>query len=262
MSVQIHATAIVSPEAEIGENVVIGPYSVIDGKVSIGSGTVLGAFVRVMDFVSIGVDCRIWENSVLGGEPQDHDFKGEESWVRIGDEVVLREAVTVNRASGEGNETFVGDRSMLMEGVHVAHNVRVGKDVTIANKSGLSGYSSLGDGTVMSGLSGLHQFVSVGKYCMIGGASKVVKDVPHYAMVDGHPAKVYGLNVVGLRRAGFTSGQRLDIKRAYRTLYRSGLTIRDATALLREQMGDDPLIGDMLDFIDAGKRGLCPWARR
>lgn len=261
MTVQIHPTAIVSPEADLAEGVVIGPYSVVDSKVSIGPGTVLGAFVRIMDYVSIGAKCRVFENAVLGGEPQDSGFKGEESWVRIGNEVILREAVTVHRASGEGNETIVGDGTFLMEGVHVAHNVVVGRHVTVANKSGFSGYSSIGDYSVMSGLSGLHQFVSVGKYCMVGGASKVVKDVPHYALVDGHSARVYGLNVVGLRRAGFTPSQRLEIKRAYKILYRSGLPTSEALVKLESEMGDNPLVREILDFLAKGTRGLCPWPR-
>lgn len=261
MAVKVHPTAVVSPDAELADGVVVGPYSIVDSKVSIGEGTVIGAFVRVMDYVSIGARCKIWENSVLGGEPQDHDFKGEESWAVIGDDVTLREAVTVNRATGEGNRTTVGDHTFLMEGVHVGHNATIGKHVTVANKSGFSGYSSLGDYSVMSGLSGLHQFVSVGKYCMVGGASKVVKDVPHYAMVDGHSARVYGLNVVGLRRAGFSPSERLEIKRIYHTLYRSGLPTSEAIAKLESEMGDNPFARDILDFLSRGTRGLCPWAR-
>lgn len=261
MTVKIHPTAIVSPKAELAESVVIGPYSVVDSKVSLGEGTVLGAFVRIMDYVSVGARCRIFENAVLGGEPQDHDFKGEESWVKVGNDVTLREAVTVHRASGEGKQTTVGDGTLLMEGVHVGHNATIGKNVTVANKSGFSGYSSLGDYSVMSGLSGLHQFVSVGKYCMVGGASKVVKDVPHYAMVDGHSAKVYGLNVVGLRRAGFSSAQRLEIKRAYNIIYRSGLPTSEALSKLDSEMGDNVFAREILDFLAKGTRGLCPWAR-
>lgn len=261
MSVLVHPTAIVSPEAELSDEVVIGPYCVVDGKVHIGEKTTLGAFVRVMDYVSVGARCRIFENAVLGGEPQDHDFKGEVSWVRVGDDVTLREAVTIHRASGEGNETVVGDGTLLMEGVHVGHNVTIGKNVTVANKSGFSGYSRLGDFSVMSGLSGLHQFVSVGKYCMVGGASKVVKDVPHYAMVDGHLAKVYGLNVVGLRRAGFNSQQRLEIKRVYNMLYRSGLTTADALTALENEMASSPFAREIVDFVRESRRGISSWCR-
>ncbi|PIE55065.1 MAG: acyl-[acyl-carrier-protein]--UDP-N-acetylglucosamine O-acyltransferase [Dethiosulfovibrio peptidovorans] len=257
----VHPTALVSAQASLADDVIVGPYSVIDGAVSIGPGTVLGAFVRIMDYVSVGARCRIYEHTVLGGEPQDHDFKGEESWVRVGDDVVLREAVTVHRASGVGKETVVGDGTLLMEAVHVGHNVVIGSHVTVANKSAFAGYSSMGDGAVMSGLSGLHQFVSVGRYCMIGGATKVVKDIPPYVTADGHPARIYGLNVVGLRRAGFSAAQRKEIKEVYGLLYRSGHPMKEAAEILKQEMGESTYASEILDFLGSSRRGLASWCR-
>lgn len=261
MSVSVHPTAVVSPEAELADGVSVGPYSVIGGKVTIGRGTKIGAYVRVFDGVSIGEDCKVFENAIIGGDPQDHDYKGEVSWARIGHKVIIREFVTINRASGEGNETVVGDGTLLMEGVHVAHNAVVGKNVTVANKTGLAGYINLGDYSTIGGLTGLHQFVSVGKYSMIGGASKVVKDVPPYTLADGHPAKMYGLNVVGLRRAGFSQKDRQEIKKIYHILYRSGLGAKEALKAIEKEFQDNLLAKEVLEFMTSSRRGLTPWCR-
>ena len=258
MAVCIHPTALVAPEAVLCDGVEIGPYCVVSGNVTIGAGTKLAAFVRIRDYVEIGRDCTIAENAVLGGEPQDHDFKGEVTWVRIGNGVIIRESVTIHRSTGEGTCTSVGDGCFLMEGVHVGHNVKIGKNVTVANKAGFAGHSSVGDGAVIGGMAGLHQFTRVGKLCMIGGLSKVVKDIPPFLMVDGHPARIEALNVVGLRRAGFGREQRTAIKDAYAHLYRSGLLLRDAAVRLREE-SQETVVRDILDFISGSKRGVALW---
>ncbi len=190
MTILVHPTAIVADGAVLRDGVEVGPYCVISGNVTIGEATKLAAFVRVRDYVEIGRNCTVAENAVLGGEPQDHDFKGEETWVRIGDGVIIRESVTIHRSTGAGTFTSVGDGCFLMEGVHVAHNVTIGRNVTVANKAGFAGHSSVGDGAVIGGMAGVHQFTRVGKLCMIGGLSKIVKDIPPFLMVDGHPAEI------------------------------------------------------------------------
>ena len=186
MSVQIHPTAIVAKEAKLGENVKIGP------KVEIGDGSELRAFSRVCDYTRMGAGCVIHEHAVIGGLPQDLSYRGEETWAILGDRVVCREFVTVNRAAGEGNVTQVGDGCFIMENVHLAHNVRIGHDCTIANKSGISGHVVVGDYVVIGGMTGFHQFTHIGSYCMIGGLSRITQDVPPYCLAAGIPLHQQG----------------------------------------------------------------------
>ena len=260
MSAVIHPSAIVSPEAELGDGVRVGPYCLIAPRVSIGDGTVLEAFVTVHDFVTIGRNCHICEYTVVGGEPQDHGYEGEESWVRIGDDNLIRENVTINRATGEGAETVVGNGCFIMDGVHLAHNVRLGNCVTIANKVGLSGFVSVGDHTVFGGMAGVHQFVRVGSYCMIGGLYRVTKDVPHYTLASGEPLRLAGLNSVGLKRGGFPPETRREIRAFYRELYRKDRlfsdSLRDAQSR-RDSM--IPEIQNIIDFYSDTRRGVTFW---
>lgn len=257
MGATIHPTAIVSPKAEIEDNVIIGPYCIVEDKVHIGEGTVLEAFIHLLDFTELGSTCHIYENTVLGREPQDRDFGGEESWVRIGNNVVIRENVTIHRSSGEGTTTEVGNDCFIMEGVHLGHNVHIGNRVTIANKAGFAGYVTVGDGTVVGGLAGFHQFVRIGRFCMIGGLSKIVKDVPPFLLVDGHPARVHGINRVGLKRAGFSSGERQEIKELYRHLYHAGLPFR--TAAQSMPVEGSLAAAEISAFVVQSKRGVTPW---
>ncbi len=259
MTPRIHPTALVSGKAHLSEDVTIGPCCIIDDDVVIDEGTELEAFVRVRDHVRIGKNCRLFEHVVVGGLPQDFDFKGERSWVSIESGVVLRENVTVHRASGEGNRTVVGEGAYLMEGSHVGHNVKVGRNCVIANKVGLAGYSSVGEGSVLGGLAGVHQFVRIGRYCMIGGLSKVVRDVPPFTLVDGHPAAIRNINVVGLRRSGFTQDERALIKKVYRFLFRRDLPFREAVAGLDAAFGEAELVHEIREFAESGERGITPW---
>ena len=258
MTIFVHPTAIVADGAVLHDGVEVGPYCVISGNVTIGEATKLAAFVRVRDYVEIGRNCTVAENAVLGGEPQDHDFKGEETWVRIGDGVIIRESVTIHRSTGAGTFTSVGDGCFLMEGVHVAHNVTIGRNVTVANKAGFAGHSSVGDGAVIGGMAGVHQFTRVGKLCMIGGLSKIVKDIPPFLMVDGQPAEIEALNVVGLKRSGYDREQRRSIKDAYHHLYRSGLPFRKAVESLQAGVAD-AAVRDILDFVRESRRGVALW---
>ncbi|MDR3333067.1 MAG: acyl-ACP--UDP-N-acetylglucosamine O-acyltransferase [Synergistaceae bacterium] len=259
---EIHPTALVSSEADIGPGVKIGPYSIVESGASVGEGAILEAFVRVGGSVTVGRNCHIFENTVLGGIPQDHNFKGESSSVRIGDDVILRENVTINRATGEGGETSVGRGTMIMEGCHLGHNVRLGEYCTVTNMVGFSGHVVVGDYVVIGGLTGFHQFVRVGSYAMVGGMAKVVKDIPPYSLVDGHPARVHGLNVIGLRRRGFTQEQRTHIKGIYRLLYDRSFRFKDAIAAVEERYEGDEFAALIIGFVKGRRRGLTPWAYR
>lgn len=262
MGIQIHPTAIVSPKAELADGVVIGPFSIVDENVTVGRNTVLRPFVHLCPRTKIGEDSVIFENAVIGPEPQDHAFKGETSWALVGDRTVVRENVTIHRASGEGNVTSVGDDCLIMEGVHLGHNVRIADAVTISSKSGLAGYVEVGRGTVIGGMSGFHQFVRIGAYCMIGGASRVVQDVAPFLLVNGAElCRVYSLNVIGLRRNNFSSERRLEIKRAYKKLYHSGQPMREALSELEKQDAKTPDVEEIIRFFKEGdkKRGFCPW---
>jgi UDP-N-acetylglucosamine acyltransferase len=260
MSVTIHPTAVVSSSAELGDGVRIGPYCVVEGRAVIGAGTSLGAFVSVHDRVSIGTNCRIYEYVALGGDPQDHGYKGETSWVRIGDDNIIRENVTINRATGEDCETVVGNDCFIMDGVHLAHNVRVGNHVTIANKVGISGHVTVDDYTVFGGMVGVHQFVRIGSYCMIGGMYRVTKDVPHFTLASGEPLRLTGLNSVGLKRAGFSPETLGGIRAFYRELYGKGKTftqsLKDA---LENKASYGPEIRRILEFYEGSKRGITFW---
>ena len=262
MSVSIHPSAIVAPGAELGEGVRVGPYCCIDARAVIGDGTVLNAFVTVHDFVTIGRNCHIFEYTALGGEPQDHGYRGEESWVHIGDDNIIRENVTINRATGEGRETVVGNGCFIMDGVHLAHNVQVGNFVTIANKVGLSGFVSVGDHTVFGGIAGAHQFVRVGSYCMVGGLYRVTKDIPPYTLAAGEPLRLEGLNSVGLKRAGFAPETRRAIRAFYRELYRVDRRFSESLAELRARRDSFiPEVQNALDFYEESRRGVTFWGR-
>jgi UDP-N-acetylglucosamine acyltransferase len=262
MSVYVHPTSIVSKEARIADGVWIGPFCVIDSDVEIGEGTRLEGYVRILEHVLLGKRCRLFEKVVLGGEPQDFAFKGERSYVKIGDEVILRENVTVHRGSGEDSVTSVGDGTWMMVGSHAGHNSSVGRGCVLANGVGLSGYSSVGDGSVLGGMAGLHQFVRVGRLCMIGGLTKVVKDVPPFTLVDGHPARIYGLNVVGLRRKDISQEDRLQVKRAYGELFHSSSIDRAALAGLEQSESCGKYVKEIIEFVRGSNRGITPWSGR
>lgn len=267
MSVQIHPTAIVAKEAELGENVKIGPYCIVDPKVKIGDGTELRAFVRVCDYTEMGSGCVMHEHAVIGGVPQDLSYRGEVTWAILGDKVVCREFVTVNRAVGEGSATRVGDGCFIMEGVHLAHNVRIGRECTIANKSGLSGHVVVGDFVVIGGIAGFHQFTHIGSYCMIGGLSRVTQDVPPYCLAAGIPLRVFDINKVGLRRRGFESATRRKIRDMYKLIYNSSLPMKEALKRIDERYPGDAEAKMILDFAAQSTRGFTPrmthdWERK
>jgi UDP-N-acetylglucosamine acyltransferase len=246
----IHPTAMVDPTAELEDPVWIGPYCVLEPKTKVSAGTILEANVIVKTGTSIGKRCRIWPNVVLGHEPQDSKYKGEESYVRIGDDNVLREMVTIHRATGEGEATVIGNKNLLMAYAHVGHNCSVGDNNMISNSSGIAGHVTIEDRTVIGGFVGIHQFVHIGSMAMVGGLSKVVQDVPPFCIADGRPAKIHGLNTRGLRRNGVVPEQRNQVSAAFKLLYRSGLNTSQAIEKIRKTIPSSPTLEELLNFIE------------
>ena len=224
----VHEMAIVHPDAELGTGVEIGAFSIIGPNVTIGDDTVIEPHVIVEPWTRIGRDCRICSGAILGGRPQDHKFKGERSFLTVGDRNIIREYVTIHRATGEDNSTVVGDENMLMAYCHIGHNCSLGNGIMMANMVGISGHVIIEDKAVFGGMVGVHQYVRIGKLAMLGGYSKVVQDVPPFMMADGRPTKVYDLNVIGLRRNGMPPKVRSGLRQAYKLLYRSNLNLSQA----------------------------------
>ena len=222
---RIHPTAVVDPAAELGPDVTVGPFCVIGPDVVVGRGTRIESHVVIEPYTTIGEDCQIRQGVVLGGPPQDHKFRGERTYLVLGDRNIIREYSTLHRATGEEAETRLGDDNMIMAYCHIGHNANLGSGIIMANQVGISGHCLVEDRVVFGGMTGIHQFVRIGKLAMIGGLSKVVTDVPPFATADGRPIQVVGLNVLGLRRAGIRPQVRAGLKQCFRLLYRSGLNL-------------------------------------
>ena len=252
----IHPSAIIDPSAELGQNVEIGPYSVVGPGCRIGDGTRLASHVVLERDTTLGKNCVLASGAVLGGDPQDHNYKNEPSAVEIGNNAVIREYVTINRATGEGNITRVGDDCMIMAYAHLAHNVQLGNKVILANCVQLAGYVEVGDGVFISSTCLLHQFVKIGRLAIVAGFSGSRQDVPPFAMADGRPVAVVGINRVGIKRAGFTLEQRNHLRQAFSLLFFSNLNQQDAIAAVREKIVDDANVDELIDFVISSKRGI------
>jgi len=252
----IHSTAVVHPDAKIGKGVIIGPGAVIGENVTIGDGTKIGANVVVGGWTTIGQRCEIYPGAAVGLEPQDLKFKGEKSFCNIGDETVIRECVTISRATGEGEETRVGNNCLFQACTHVAHNCIVGNNVIMSNCAGLAGHVIVEDRVVIGGIAGIHQFVKIGRNAMVGGMAKVVQDILPYVIADGQPARVIGLNSVGLSRAGISEEVRHDLKQAFRIIYRSGFSLSRAIEEMEMQLNSSVEIENLLRFLRNADRGI------
>lgn len=253
----IDPTAVIHPHAKIGKNVQIGPYAVIDENVEIGDGTKIMPHVVITGWSGIGENCIIYPGAVIGSEPQDLKFKGERSYVFIGDRTTIRECATIHRGCGPESETRIGNDSLLMAYTHVAHNCSVGNHVIMANSAMIAGHVVVEDRVVIGGLTGVHQFVRIGRNAMVGGASKLVQDVVPYTIADGRPAKVSGLNNVGISRAGIPIEIRRNIKKAYKILYRSGLGLSEAIEEIEQDVESCEEIEHFLRFLRNAERGIC-----
>jgi UDP-N-acetylglucosamine acyltransferase len=251
---ETHPTSIISPRASLAADVRVGPYAVVEDDVIIGASCEIGAHAVVKRFTTMGERNRVYEHATLGGEPQDVKFKGEPSSLVIGDDNLIREYVTIHRASGEDAVTRVGSRNFLMVGVHVAHNCEVGDDNVFANGVALAGHVLVEDHAFLASNVGAHQFVRFGRYAMAGGKSKIVQDVLPFFTTDGNPPRVRGLNAIGLRRGGFSPEARSALKRAYQLLFRTRLPLARALSAL-EESGDEN-VAHLASFIRATRRGF------
>jgi UDP-N-acetylglucosamine acyltransferase len=253
----IHPTAIVDSKADIEENVNIGAYSMVGANVRIGSGTFIGPHVVIQPFVDIGPECQVFQYASIGAVPQALKFEGEETHVRIGRGTVVREFVTINRGTGFGGGiTEVGEKNFLMAYVHIAHDCKTGQNVILANNATLAGHIVIEDFVTVGGLVAIHQFVRIGKYAYIGGKSAVVKDIPPYVIAAGDRAKLHGLNSVGLKRQSFTQETVSKLKKAYRIIFRFGLTLNEAIERVRAEVDQIPEVLEFIRFIKSSQRGI------
>lgn len=235
----IHPTAIVHPNAKLARGVEIGPYCIVGENVSIGTGSVLHAHVVVNGWTTIGEDVQIYPFATIGAASQDRKYHGERAYTKIGSRSVIREYVSIQRATGEEEVTAIGEDCLLLAYVHIAHNCIVGNGVTMSNLAQLAGHCVIGDNVTIGGMAGLHQFTRVGRYAFVGGMGRLVRDLPPFFLCEGNPAEAYGLNSVGLRRAGFTNEERAEIKKFYKILYGSKRNLSQALEEMKEQVTTD-----------------------
>jgi len=253
---KIHPTAIISPEVEIGDNVEIGPYAIIEGKIKIGDNCKIFPSVHIQGYTEIGENTKIFTGAIIGSIPQDLKYKGDITYLKIGKNNTIREYVTINPGTSAGEETIIGDNNLIMAYAHIAHNCKVGNNVIIANSGTLAGHVEIDDYAIIGGLVGIHQFCRIGKYSIIGGCSKVVMDIIPFIMADGHPARPYGLNIIGLKRRNFSEEKIKILNEAYKIIFKSGLNTSQALKKL-EEMNDCEEVKEIIEFIKSSKRGIA-----
>ena len=253
----IHPTAIIHPDARLGEGVRVGPYSIIGEHVEIGDNTSIGPHVVITGHTRIGCDNRIYQFCSLGEVPQDKKYAGEPTRLEIGDRNTLREFCTFNIGTAQdAGVTRIGSDNWIMAYVHIAHDCQVGNRTIFANNSQLAGHVHVDDWAILGGYTGVHQFCRVGAHTMTAVGTVVLQDVPPYVMAAGNSASPYGINVEGLKRRGFSPDALLALKRAYRTLYKSGLMLEEARAKLAEDAKTHPELQPILDFLAVSRRGI------
>jgi UDP-N-acetylglucosamine acyltransferase len=255
MSVVIHPTAIVDPGARIGDGTEVGPFAIIGENCVIGDNCVIAARATLERNVILGDNVKVGSGTVLGGDPQDLKYKGEPTTVEIGDGTTIREYTTINRGTTQSFKTTVGKNCFLMSYVHLAHDCHVGDGVIISNGTQFAGHVTVDEKAIISGLVAVHQFATIGRYCFIGGCSRVAKDVPPFVKAVGNPIKLYGLNVVGLERNGFPEEVRRELKRAYRLFFKSELNLSQARERAAAELQRLPEIEEFLAFFDRSDRG-------
>ncbi len=259
MTTEIHPSAVVADGAELDEGVNIGPLCVVGPKVKLGKGTRLVSNVTVDGNTTFGENNEVLPFACIGMPPQDMKYGGEETSLVVGSNNRIREYVTIHLASSDGDgETTVGDDNFFMAYVHIAHDCKVGSHVIMANYAGLSGHVVLEDHVVAGGMLGVHQFTRIGEYAMLGGVSRIIHDVPPYVIASGaDKAKLYGLNLVGLKRNGFTDETISELKAAYRILFREKLPLGDAIKKVQEEVAYSDKVRHLVEFVQANKRGIC-----
>ncbi|HXG50172.1 MAG TPA: acyl-ACP--UDP-N-acetylglucosamine O-acyltransferase [candidate division Zixibacteria bacterium] len=258
-TMSIHPTAVIDPRAEIEPGVEIGPYAVIEGAVRIGSGTRIMAHAYVTGWTEIGRDNEIYPGAVLGCPPQDKSYRGDRTYLKVGDRNVFRECVQIHRGTAPDSATVIGDDNFLMAASHVGHNCRLGDHIVMANGALLGGHVEVGNNVFISGNCVVHQFVRIGAYALMRGLSGTSRDVPPFAIIDWQHT-VRGVNVVGLRRAGFDERRIRAIREAFRILFRKGRNLSLAIREIEESGRADTDVATLLDFIKSSKRGVCTGA--
>ncbi len=255
---EIHPTAIVHPSAMISSGVKVGAYSIIGEGVNIGEGTLIDPHVTIEKWTEIGERCHFYPFSSIGAAPQHLRYRGEPTRLIIGNDNVIREFVTINRGTVDGGgETVLGNDNYIMAYSHIAHDCRIGDKVQMANASTLGGHITVEDFAIVGGLVAIHQFVRVGCYAIIGGASAVPQDIPPYMCASGNRVKLFGLNMVGLKRHGIPESTLACLKKAYRIIFRSHLPFNKAIEKVQEEVPDLPEVSHLLDFLKNSKRGFC-----
>jgi UDP-N-acetylglucosamine acyltransferase len=252
----IHPTAIVHKSAELAENVIVGPYSIINQNARIDSGTEIGSHALIDAGTIIGKDCRIHHGAVIGTLPQDLKFKGEKTFVTVGDGTVIREYATINRGTDYRGKTVVGKNCFIMIYAHLAHDCLVGDRVILANSVNVGGHVEIGDWAIIGGVVPVHQFVKIGMHSIIGGGFRVQMDVCPYAMVAGYPLKTMGLNKIGLKRRGFSDATLKILEQTFNILFKSGLNTTQAVEKIKAEVESIPEVQNILDFIAASDRGI------
>jgi UDP-N-acetylglucosamine acyltransferase len=256
VSSSIHPTALIDPSAELGVGISVGPYAIIGPQVSVGDRCRLGPRVTLQRNVRLAEDVSVGDGSILGGDPQDLKYGGEETWVEIGPQTIIREYSTINRATAATFKTTVGARCFIMTYVHLAHDCQVGDDVVIANATQCAGHVTIHDRAILSGLNAVHQFVTIGTYAFVGGGSRVNQDIPPYVKAVGNPMELYGLNSIGLQRAGFSGETIAALKRAYRLFFNSDLNLSQALERARSDLPPFPEVERFLAFVESSERGV------
>jgi len=254
---KIHATAIVSKKANLESDVEVGAYAVIGDGVKINKGAKIGNFCVIDNDTTIGAGCKIFTGAVIGSIPQDLKYNGEPTSVVIGENNIIREYVTINLSTAVGEPTTIGNNNLIMAYSHVAHDCRVGNHCVIANGGTLAGHVAIEDRAVIGGLVAIHQFVRIGTMAIIGGCSKVVTDIPPYTMCDGHPARFYGLNTIGLKRAGVSEEVLKDLKDACKIFFHSELTKKHALEEIKKTCSSSKEVDHLIEFLSTSERGIC-----
>src|SRR5438270_1956982 len=254
--VQIHPTAIVDPKAEIGAGAIVGPYCVIGTDVVLGANCWLQNHVTLVGPMHAGHGNKFYAYCSIGQQTQDLKYQGEPTYLEIGDENTFREFVTVNRSTTSDGKTRIGSRGNFLAYSHIGHDCVVGNEVVFSNNGTLAGHVQVGDNAVMGGLTAVHQFCRIGRFAITGGCSKIVQDVPPFMIADGNPAKVRGINVVGLERKGFSAETIKAIKEAFRLIYRSKFNTRQAVEAIQQELPASAEITQIIEFIQTSERGI------
>lgn len=253
---EIHPTAVVSSKAELGDNNKIGPFAVIEDDVEIGNDNVIGPHAVIYNGARLGNRIKIFQSAAVSNAPQDLKYADEETYFHIGDDTKIRECVTLHKGTVETGYSKVGKNCLLMAYAHVAHDCIIGDNVILANSVQVGGHVEIGNNAIIGGATPVHQFSKIGEHCMIGGGFRVIADVPPYILAGGEPLKYSGLNLLGLRRRGFSNEDIGILKEAYAILFTSGMNLSEGKKELIEKHGENQYVQKVLDFLEKSNRGI------